>query len=169
MNADLNPECEVSVKLAVNLGGRAFSPNPKCCKDLFVMLLEGTSGYTRTDLQAHAAKVYCIMMRNAFNEANSSIASNKINECCLSPLNIDPRPCCPLIQQMEHLLGQCFMAGAENVLVYTYSFWEIRNSDGSIQRYYYDPISKPQEYFQYSSSSLFEVKLLNDITNNNCV
>ena len=42
----------------------------------------------------------------------------------------------------------------------------MRNGEGVIQRYYYDPISNPQEYFQYSSSSLFEVRFLNDVTNN---
>ena len=54
---DIDSEVNADLKLAVNGGGRAFSPNPKCCKDLFVMLLEGTSGYTRTELQAYAAKV----------------------------------------------------------------------------------------------------------------
>ena len=92
-----------------------------------------------------------------------------INECCLSPLKIDPRPCCPLIYTTNGtFVGAMFHGRCRKCSrVYYYSFWEIRNSDGSIQRYYYDPISNPQEYFQYSSSSLFEVKLLNDITNNN--
>ena len=42
----------------------------------------------------------------------------------------------------------------------------MRDGEGVTQRYYYDPITNPQEYFQYSSSSLFEVRYLNDITNN---
>ena len=46
----------VSVKLVVN-GGRPFVASPKCCKDLFAMLLEGESGYTRKKLISHAAEV----------------------------------------------------------------------------------------------------------------
>ena len=32
---------DIGMKLVVNGGGRPFVPVPKCCKDLFVMLLEG--------------------------------------------------------------------------------------------------------------------------------
>ena len=39
----------VNVKLVVN------AANPKRCKDLFAMLLEGESGYTRKELISHAA------------------------------------------------------------------------------------------------------------------
>ena len=48
---------DVSVKLVVNGGGHPFVPNPKCCKDLFAMLLQGESGYTRKELVSHAAEV----------------------------------------------------------------------------------------------------------------
>ena len=57
-----------------------------------------------------------------------------------------------------------FMESAESVISYYYSYWEMRDGEGVTQRYY-DPITNPQEYFQYSSSSLFEVRYLNDITN----
>ena len=47
----------VNVKSVVNGGGRPFVANPKYCKDLFAMLLEGESGYTRKELISHAAEV----------------------------------------------------------------------------------------------------------------
>ena len=52
------------------------------------------------------------------------------------------------------------MESAESVIAVT--IIERRDGEGAIQQCYYDPISNPQEY----SSSFFELRLLNDVTNN---
>ena len=91
-----------------------------------------------------------------------------VHECCSSLLKLDPCPSCPLVYTTNGTFvgamfhGKCRKCDCN----YYYSYWEMCDGEGAIQRYYYDPISNPQEYFQYSSSSLFEVRLLNDITNN---
>ncbi len=155
-----------SVKLVVNGGGRPFVPNPKCCQDLFAMLLQGESGYTRKELETHAAEV--LYHEEGIRSLKPIVLLPPIHDCCSSPLKFDPRPSCPLIYTTSGTSvgavfhGKCRKCGRS----YYYSYWEMRDGEGATQRYYYDPISNPQEYFQYSSSSLFEVRYLNDITNN---
>ena len=154
----------VNVKLVVNGGGRPFVANPKCCKDLFAMLLEGESGYTRKELISHAAEV--LYHEEGLPSLKPIVLLPPIHDCCSSPLKFDPRPSCPLIYTTNGTsVGAVFHGKCRKCdRSYYYSYWEMRDGEGTTQRYYYDPISNPQEYFQYSSSSLFEVRYLNDIT-----
>ena len=150
----------VNVKLVVNGGGRPFVANPKCCKDLFAMLLEGESGYTRKELISHAAEV--LYHEEGLPSLKPIVLLPPIHDCCSSPLKFDPCPSCPLIYTNGTSVGAVFHGKCRKCdRSYYYSYW----GEGTTQRYY-DPISNPQEYFQYSSSSLFEVRYLNDITNN---
>ena len=86
---------DFSVKLVVNGGRRPFVPNPKCCKDLFAMLLQGESGYTRKELVSHAAEV--LYHEEGMPSLKPIVLLPPIHECCSSPLKLDPRPSCTLV------------------------------------------------------------------------
>ena len=130
------------------------------------MLLQGQSGYTRKDLVSRASEV--LYHDEQLPSLKPIVLLPPVHDCCSSPLKYDPRPSCPLIYTTNGTsVGAMFHGRCRKCdHCYFYSYWEKRDGEGATQRYYYDPLSNPQEYFQYSSSSLFEVRYLNDITNN---
>ena len=120
------------------------------------MLLEGESGYTRKELISHAAKV--LYHKEGLPSLKPTVLLPPIHDCCSSPLKVDPCPSCSLIYTTNGTsVGAVFHGKCRKCdQSYYYSYWEMCG-EGATQRYYYDPISNPQEYFQYSTSSLFEV------------
>ena len=106
---------DVSIKLVVNGGGCPFVPNPKCCKDLFTMLLEGKTGYTRKELVSHAAEV--LYHEEGMPSLKPIVLLPPIHECCSSPILIQVIHL--FTQQVGHMLVLCFMESAESVIAFT--------------------------------------------------
>ena len=90
-----------------------------------------------------------------------------IEKCCGTRLQMDPRFSSPMVYTCNGTLvgamfhGQCKACKRR----YYYSFSEVFNGDGEVTRTYYK-IRNEEQYFQSSSVTVFEKKLLIDITNN---
>ena len=90
-----------------------------------------------------------------------------IEQCCGTRLQIDPRFSSRMVYTCNGTLvgamfhGQCKACKTR----YYYSFSEVFKGDGEVMRTYYR-VRNEEQYFQSSSATVFEKKLLIDITNN---
>ena len=90
-----------------------------------------------------------------------------IEQCCGARLQIDPRFSSPMVHTCNGThLGAMFHGQCKSCKTrYYYSFSELFNGDGEVTRTYYR-VRNEKQYFQNSSVTVFEKKLLIDITNN---
>ena len=93
----------------------------------------------------------------------SIILVSNVKSCCGLRLKIDPRPSVPLVYTKNGTLigamfhGVCKVCNAK----YYYSYKEVDNKDNYV-RIYNSPNN--EKFFQVSSCTVFEKRLLHDIT-----
>ena len=155
---------DLTIQIGVGIPHHGFVSSAKCCKNLFSLLSTGGGGWSRSDILRHAGMIYS---KDGFSSLKPLILMPLVMECCSTRTRVDPRPSFPLVYTLDGTLvaamfhGQCKRCDNR----YYYSYMETKSKDGSILRYYNDP-KNDQEYFQYSSSTVLQKKLLLDITHN---
>ena len=142
-----------------NDGKRLFNHTAEDCKHVTQILSErypGTLGFSDEKLRA-VLSTY--PERIALKHI---ILTPQIEECCGEPIIMCNRPSFPLVYTTQGTFvaalfnGECRKGCSKK---FHYSYYQ----QGDVTKYY---IPQGEKYFQYSSQTVFETALLEDVTNN---
>ena len=166
-NAEIEPQLlkqDVIIQIGKGTPQCGFVSSAKCCKK-FGFLEDSCVGWSRNDILSYAERIY--YKDDEIPSLKPLVLMPSVLECCSTRIRVDPRPSFPLVYTLNGTMvaamfhGQC--KKCDNRFYHSYK--ETKSRDDKTLRYYNDPMND-QEYFQYSSATVFQKKLLSDITHN---
>ena len=159
---DVSPPLQLSKR-----GGPTFSPVPSDCQKAHeILLCDYPAVLEQTDFSDFEV-LYQHPQKDAFKPLVLMPAG--VSSCCGMPTLVRNRPSYPIVYTTRGTyIAACFHAECRSPVCkkkYYINHYEIPNGEET-QQYFYDPNHDDHPYFQVSSQTIFEKKLLEDITNN---
>ena len=146
-----SPAVTIGVYMDGKQNARSFNCTADDCKQATQILSQqypGTLGFSEEKLKD------VLSTNPELTALQHIILTSQIGECCGEPIVIRNRPSFPLLFN-----GDCHKGCSKK---FQYSFYH----QGDTIRYY---IPHGEKYFQYSCQTVFEIALLEDMTNNTSI